>query len=166
MADEDNTNPQPIEEQATGDNNDPKPVPYNRFKQVNDQLRQSNALIEQLQAERKQQEEAALAEENKYKELYETREAELKAEKQAHLRAKVALKLGLPAEIAGRLQGDTEEALMTDAQGLQALLKPASPGMPKAPKPGATTITATQLDDPKWVRENTKNLVKDAKLHS
>jgi hypothetical protein len=80
--------------------------------------------------------EKAAAEQGEFKRLYEeakqkleAAEAARKTAELAHLRAKIGGKYHLPAELAERLRGETEEELDADAAALVALL----------PKPAATT---------------------------
>jgi hypothetical protein len=73
--------------------------------------------------------------------LYEATKAELEAAAQkaaalelAAMRRDVADRLGVPAALAARLQGDTPEALEADAKALMAAL----------PKPSAPNINSAQ----------------------
>jgi hypothetical protein len=59
-----------------------------------------------------------------------------------NLRLKVAIEKGLPADLVGRLQGDTAEALAADADTLLSLIKPAGPETPKMPKPNPAQGTS------------------------
>ena len=103
------------------------------------------ALREELDALKQTQaatETAALAEQGKFKELYETAENraatlekqlreqadEIAAQKLALLRQQVATEKGLPAALADRLQGTTVEELTADAETLLA-------AMPRPPAP-------------------------------
>jgi hypothetical protein len=72
--------------------------------------------------------------------LYEATKAELEAAAQkaaalelAAMRREVADRLGVPAALVSRLQGDTPETLEADAKALMAAL----------PKPGAPNINST-----------------------
>ena len=57
------------------------------------------------------------------------------------LRAQVALELGIPAALAGRLQGSTREEVMADAETLLTLIAPKAPAQTVRPvealKPGS-----------------------------
>lgn len=88
-------------QQADGD-----PVPYHRFKEVNDQLRQARQDLERLP----------------------TLEAE-------NMRLRVALERGIPLALAERLKGETLEDLTADADNLLAAVgtgrqQRGSPGVP------------------------------------
>ncbi len=84
------------------------------------------------EAERK-----AAEQQGEYQKLYEATKAELEAAAQkaaalelAAMRREVADRLGVPAALASRLQGDTPEALEADAKALMAALpKPAAPNI-------------------------------------
>lgn len=109
-------------------------MPYERFKQVNTELAQLKEWREKQLNEQKSRQEKEMAEQQKWQQLYEQRENELKAERLNNTKMQVALQKGLPAELIGRLQGDSEEALAKDADILlQFVTKPASaPGVPPA----------------------------------
>jgi hypothetical protein len=62
--------------------------------------------------------------------------AELKETAAAALRRAVAAEKGIPADLAGRLQGDTEEDLAADADRLLEHLKPADGEKGEQRKPG------------------------------
>lgn len=74
-------------------------------------------------------------------------EGQLASQALAMLRVKVAQEVGLPAELAERLQGDDEKALKKDAEAMLKLLKPAGGdglGTPQARQaPGASRQTPT-----------------------
>lgn len=63
------------------------------------------------------------------------RDASLAAQEHELLRRSVATAKGLPAELAGRLQGDDRKALEKDADALLAMVVPS--GEPRKPKPVA-----------------------------
>lgn len=145
----------PAKSNGKGNDDPPKTVPYERFAEVNTRAKEYADRLEALEKAQKDAEEKALADQNKWKELAEKREGELKTERLARLKLDVALKAGLPAEFAARLQGEKEEDLMADAKTLLPLVKPVTPGNPPAgDRTPATTFTAEQLRDPKFVREN------------
>lgn len=109
---------------------EPGPIPYARFKEVNDQLQDLRHKEAQREAAEKAANDKRLADEKKWEELAATRDAELKTERLQRLRLEVALKKGLPPELAARLTGETPEQLEKDAEALLPLLKPRSPGVP------------------------------------
>lgn len=92
----------------------------------------------------------ALAEQGKFKELYEKLQADNTAAQQrirdmetAALRRDVATKFNLPAGLADRLRGSTAEELEADAKLLlDAMPKPAAPNINAN---GGTTLTEAQM---------------------
>lgn len=76
----------------------------------------------------------ALAEQGNFKTLYEKAQADLQAEKQAKAaielslkRERIAQEVGLPALLAERLRGETDEELRADAKALLGVAKGAMP---------------------------------------
>lgn len=149
-------------EQGTGNdgggNKLPASIPYDRFKEVNDRLAETRAELEKLTKAQKEREEKDLADQNKWKELAESRATELEQERLGRLRLQVAIEKKLPVELADRLKGATAEELAADAESIAALLQPPAPGTPGTPprsgqQPPAS-FTAEQLRDPEFVRKN------------
>lgn len=128
----------------------PKTVPYDRFQQVNAQLAElrkykaeQEKVAQQAAAAQAEAEKARLAEQQQYKELAERNAKEAADAKreaaEARLdasRSKVIAVKKLPAELAKRLQGTTEEELMADADDLLKTLKSVT-----TQPPGAITPT-------------------------
>ena len=113
----------------------PGPVPYDRFKEVNDQLRELKQWREKQEADAKAAREKQLAEQAKWQELAEQRAQELEAERLRNTRQQVAMQKGIPVDLMDRLQGSTPEELQADADRLLAYIKPAAgPGVPPAPR--------------------------------
>lgn len=128
-------------------------IPYERFQEVVAQKNEFAQLKNTLAAELKALQEKAAAWETErtglVKEI-EAREATLKEKEtsaaQAHLTAqqlRAAAANGLPLELADRLHGADEAALVEDAKRIAAFLKPSSPGVP--PPPGGTPPPALDL---------------------
>lgn len=141
----------------------PGPVPYERFKEVNEKLKQLTAAQEKAAAEAKANREKELQEQQKWQELYQQRENELKAERINNLKMQVALQKGLPADLIGRLQGEDAESLAKDADTLLQFIKPAAaPGVP----PSGRNSQPTRLDisnmTPEEIRKNKSALWKQA----
>jgi hypothetical protein len=132
----------------------PAPVPYDRFQEV---VKERQALEKRLAALEKADKERAdkqAAEQGKWKELAEQREAELKAERTRLTRLEVAAKKGIPVDLVGRLQGTTPEEIEKDADSLLAFLKPATgPGVPPAGKGGAQKPLDISKMTPAEIRE-------------
>lgn len=97
-------------------------VPRTEFNKKNDELKAAETRLTGLET-------ANTALEGKKTE-WETQVAELngkiKGFETAALKSKIAHEAGLPYELAGRLSGDTEEAIKTDAENLSKLLKQSS----------------------------------------
>jgi chromosome segregation ATPase len=64
------------------------------------------------------------------------------------LRSRVALQKALPADLAERLQGETEEELIADADKLLALVTPVAPGAPRASSRQGAPEPQTLDEDP------------------
>jgi len=150
--------PPPAEAQTT-DTGQEHMIPKSRFDEINNELKrlkaeQDKAAKAQSEAERK-----ALEEQNKYKELYEKeiqeREkamAAVKAMEMQNLRRDIAAKVGLPALLANRLRGETEEEITADANELlQTIPKQPAPNLdggarnPKGDKPQYTDQQIKEL---------------------
>lgn len=105
---------------------------------IKERLQREQSKAEQLaQKAREEAEAKALAEQGKFKELYEKLQADnataqqrIKDMEMTTMRRDVATKLGLPAGLADRLRGDTAEQLEADAKALlEAMPKPAAPNI-------------------------------------
>lgn len=102
-------------------------VPYERFKAVNDQLKQLKEQINALDGEKQSTQAQQTTLEQRLATL-ETERANTQAE---NLRLKVASKKQLPDDLADRLRGSTQEELEADADRLLTFLKPKDgPGVP------------------------------------
>lgn len=144
--------PQPGQGNDNGDQ--PGPVPYDRFKAVNEKARTLEQQLAKIEADRKAAEEKAAAERGEWEKIAKRREADLAAERLNNARLRVAAQKGIPADLVGRLQGDTEEAIAQDADKLLAFLKPASgPGTPPAPRGSQPPTVDLANMTPKQIRE-------------
>lgn len=143
--------------QQAQDTQQPGPVPYERFKEVNEQLRQLQTRLATIDADKKKADEAKLKEDGKLQELLTTRERELADERAARLRLSVATKKGLVGELAplaDRLRGTTEQELEADADALLALAKkPAGHGVPPAGTGGRSPALDLKSMTPAQIRE-------------
>lgn len=101
-------------------------VPRTEFNKKNDELKAAETRLTGLET-------ANTALESKKTE-WETQLAEangkIKAFETAALKSRIAHEAGLPYDLAGRLTGDTEEAIKADAEKLSALFKSAKPKEP------------------------------------
>lgn len=128
------------------DPNQPGPVPYERFKQVNDQFAAMKAEFEQLKAAQKTAAEKEAEKQGEWEKLAKEREAELKAERLRATRLEVVAEKRLPAELAGRLQGESKEDMLKDADALLKFMAPAQgsnegPGVPPGSSSGGRAGT-------------------------
>lgn len=139
----------------------PGPVPYDRFKEVNEARKKAETELAKIRAEEKKRRELELAEQNKWQELAETRENELQEERLQRQRLEVAMRKGLPAELYDRLRGDSPDEMEQDADRLMQFLKPAGgPGTP--PPPGRSRSSGPiSLKDlkPEDVRKRSDELI-------
>jgi len=132
----------------------PGPVPYERFKEVNEQAKALQAQLAAIEKQRKEAEEAQLKEQEKWKELAEKREQELAVERANRQRLEIATRKGLPVDLATRLQGETPEEIEADAERLLGFMKPATgPGVPPPAKGGAPTAPELTKMSPAQIRK-------------
>ena len=103
-------------------------VPRTEFNEKNDKLKEAEKQLGTLQTTntelegKKAEWETQLAEAN----------GKIKAFETAALKSRIAHEAGLPYDLAGRLNGDTEEAIKADAEKLSALFKSVKPKEPLA----------------------------------
>lgn len=130
-------------------------IPKSRFDEVNTQLKQLKAQQDKLAKERDEAARKAAEEQGEFKKLYETvlqekqaAEARAKALELSTMRRDIAAKVGIPAGLASRLQGDTEDDIEADAKQLLATLpKPAAPSLDGAAGRGSQNSNAPSLDE-------------------
>jgi len=139
---------------------EPKTIPYDRFKEVNEAKIRAEEALQKIKDEQKTADDKKLADENKWKELYEKEKTE-KANKEIELlRLRVASKKGVPADLVDRLVGETEQELEADADKLLSFVKVESPGVPPKGKGGQTNILNIKdmtLDE---IRKNSAELLR------
>lgn len=124
---------------------------------VKERLQREQGKAEQLaQKAREEAEARALAEQGKYKELFEKQQADLqaaadrvKALELQTLRNNVSIKVGLPAAFVDRLRGETEAEIEADAKSILAIIpKPTAPNINAnsggAPAPISTDAVIAQ----------------------
>lgn len=126
-----------------------------RFKELNTKAQQATAELERIKAAEKEANNKALAEQNKWQELYQSTQTALAVEKVSNLRLKVASSKGLPIELVERLRGETEEEISKDADGLLLLIKPKEgPGLPRTRGNNQAAVIDLQTEtDPAKIRE-------------
>jgi hypothetical protein len=121
----------------------------NRLKAIEDENKKAAKLAQDAEAKR-------LADEGKYKELYDKQQAELQtaqAEAKAAavklMQRDIAAKTNLPLPLAERLRGETADEMEADAKAiLAALPKPAAPNI-NANSGAGGAPAAGQMDDAK-----------------
>lgn len=153
------------------DNKTPDPVPYDRFKEVNDK---ANALESQVKkftdelaaAQKAHQEEVARLSsvtEQTSKDLEASKSA-LAARELDLLRLRIAAQSNLPIEFADRLKGKDEAELKADAALIAQHLKPLTPG---APPPTTVQTPPAPLDPkrmtPAEIRANAPKILEQAR---
>ncbi len=151
----------------------PGPVPYERFQQVIQQKNQAEAekkaletaLAQALAAlggtqsqgdgEQGQQDGEQAEQTPQATDPLALLQATVRQVQVENLRLKVAVETGLPMELAERLRGEDEEALRADAQQLLTLLnaKPATPGVPPPTQGGQAANADLASMTPEQVRE-------------
>ena len=98
------------------------------LKEANKEAASRRKRLEELEAQEAQRKEAAMTETEKATKRAAELEAKLKAYERTEAQRKVAEKVGLPAALATRLQGETPEELEADAKALlETLPKPTKP---------------------------------------
>lgn len=161
-ADQATTTPgtQPATTPAGGAETTPGPVPYDRFREVNERAKTLEARLAELENASKAAKERELSEQARWQELAQKREEELRSERQSRLRIETAAKKGLPVELAGRLNGNTAEEMAADADALMALMKPK--GGPGVPPGGNGAAPELKLDGmtPEEIRQNAAKLLR------
>jgi len=160
------------EEETKTPQEQPAPVPYERFKEVLNKARtleEREAALKDALTTKQQEYEAALqTKEQEWQKALEEREAALKdaltKQQEMELRAvryEIAMQTGLPAAMVDRLRGTTPEEIAADAEQLKGIIAPFTPGAPPAPSAHpANSITAEKMSDPEWVRNNIKQVWK------
>ncbi len=149
----------------TNDQNDQQqeergPIPYSRFRAVNEKYR---AALDELQALRDQQGQQG-SEAEDYRAKYEDARREADSLKRARLQDRAALAHGIPLDIADKLSGDTEEDIMKDAARLAKYLADGADGQrrPVAPNIDSSTDSDSRgvkldidaIKDPKFYQAN------------
>ena len=98
------------------------------LKKANGEAAKYRKTAETVEAERKAKAEAEMTELQKAQARAAELEAELTKTKRASMQSEIAAKVGLPAKLASRLQGNTPEEMEADAKDILETL-------PKQPKP-------------------------------
>lgn len=112
-------------------------IPLSRFNEINNQLKELKQQVAAQEEAAKKASDDKLAEQQEWQKLAEQRGEELAAAQAkaaelelAQLRTRAATKAGLPLTFATRLQGETLEELVADAEAmLAAMPKPSAPNI-------------------------------------
>lgn len=137
---------------------EPKTIPYDRFKEVNDLKIKAEEELQKIKDGQKAADEKKLQDENKWKELYEKEKTEKASKELELLRLRVAAEKGVPADLVDRLVGATKEELEADADKLLTFVKPGSPGIPPHNKGGGATRLDIKTMSPEEIRKNSEAL--------
>lgn len=142
-----------------GQGEQPGPVPYDRFREVNEQNKTLTAQLAKIDADNMAKAEKAAAEQGQWQQLAETREKAIQDLNLTNTRLRVGAMKGIPADLVGRLQGDSEEAIAADADKLLAFLKPATgPGVPPPSRNGQPARLDIETMTPEEVRKHAGKL--------
>lgn len=132
----------------------PEPVPYERFKEVNDKAKLLEGQIADLQKQIKAKEDAGKSEIEKLTEQVGTLTKSWEDAQSRALRLEVAQKAGIPVDLVDRLQGSTTEELTQDAERLKAFLKsPEGPGVPPPSRGGNAATFTLEGKTPEEIRK-------------
>lgn len=149
MADEENKDPEQKKEKQ------PDPVPYSRFKEVNDELGRLKTQIDEIEKKKKQDADQKLADEKKWEDLAKQKDLDLKTKEAELLRLRVAAKKRVPVDLIDRLKGSTEAEIEADADILLGFLKEdEAPGIPPHKKGGSNTKFDLANMSPEEIRKN------------
>ena len=151
-------------EEGKSKEGDPGPVPYDRFKEVNEERRKLEVRLAKLEAEEKRRAEESAKEQGKFEELYNSTKAELEAERLRAARSRIALELGLPAVFVDRLMGSNEDEITEDAKKLLELVKESesaggSKGIPGKTRGGEASRLDIANMSPEEIRKNKEKLM-------
>ncbi len=142
---------------------EPKTVPYERFKEVNDKANDLEKRLKAIEDEKKAADEKALKDKEDFKTLYEQEQEKNKAKESELLRLRVAQKKGLPADLVDRLKGETEQELEADADKLLTFVDTSkSPGNPPRKLGGGPTTLNIADMTPEDIRKNADRLMEQA----
>lgn len=169
MADEENKELEHIEkpegEIDKRDKKQPDPVPYDRFKEVNDKAATLEKELQKIKEKEKQDADKKLADEKKWEELAKSKDVELKEKESELARLRIAAKKGIPVDLIDRLKGTTEEEIEADADKLLEFLKvDDSRGVPPHKKGGSNTRLDISSMTPEEIRKNSKEIVSQGTL--
>lgn len=153
---------QPAQEPPVDDKN---PVPYERFKEINERMKAAEEELKKIKAQESSRKEDELKEQNKLKELFEKTQKELETERTINLRMKVGVSKNLPLELIERLQGNNEDELNADAEKLLAFVKVKQEDKPKEkgiPPKSKDSQPVKITGNPEEIRKNTREIIQNS----
>jgi hypothetical protein len=160
-ADDPPGDPPPPVADKKDDDSPPATIPYDRFKEVNEEKTTLRKQLDDILKAQKDAEDKKLQDEKKWQELAESKDKELKAKEAELLRVKIAAQKNLPIDLIDRLKGETEEEISADADKLLEFIKSdESPGNPGKKKGGSSTVLDIKNMSPKEIREHKEELMK------
>jgi len=140
---------------------EPKVIAYDRFKEVNEKATKLQLQLDEIEKQRKTEEEKKLADQKQWQELAELKEKELKTKDAELLRLKIAHQKDLPFELIDRLKGETEDEISADVDRLLEYIKPEDPkGIPPRKKGGQPDVLDFKTMTPEEIRKNAEKLLK------
>lgn len=168
MADEEvkEKNEKEEQKQEKQEKQEPGPVPYDRFKEVNDRAAQLQKDYEKLQAKFKADEEAKLKEQGKWQELAEANEKKAQQIALDNVRLRIGVKKGLPENLVDRLRGETEEEMEADADSLLELVTEKKKSTTTFEKHDKDSNPTRIENTPKAIREHTAEILESMKKRS
>lgn len=122
-----------------------------KLREIEKEARKEKKELEQLKAEKKQREDAALTESERLKKERNALEAENAKIKSDLLRREAVEAAGLPGTWADRIKGSTKEELFADAEELAKTL-PTLKTAPKVPPTNPNNATTVETDAQKRER--------------
>lgn len=135
---------------------EPGPVPYERFKEINDKYKELEGELNDIRKKQADADKKKLADEKEFEKLANQYKEERDQERRSNLRIRIGSGYGLDVDMSSRLVGEIEAELIEDAKKLAAKMKTTPAGTPKPPTGGTPPAgpTQDQLQDADWVRKN------------
>lgn len=144
----------------------PGPVPYERFREVNQKATALEQRLAAIEAADKKRKEAELSEAEKWQKTAAEREQELTQARLDIAKLRIVNDKKLPADLIEFLHGDTPETLAANADKLlQFVGKPATaPGVPPAGRNSQPSRLDISNMTPEEIRKNAGSLLKQSQV--
>ena len=140
----------------------PEAVPYDRFKEVNDDLRDAQVKIKANDDAEEERKTAAAKESGKYEALYEEEKGKREQGELDLMKRDVAIAKGLPKDFIDRLQGKNEGELQKDADQILKMIDDAKKGIKGVDDADSSNSDkeTLEIDDmtPEEIRKNSAKL--------